>query len=154
MPIDFKMTEVKTTETGSAAVEPAIVKAAELKVEEGEMFLVVRATGKLNKEDYPAFVAEFNQLVREHGKMRVVFDVTGLEGWDAGAIWEEIKFDVKHISDIERLAVIGDKRWHHGMTAFLDPFTPISMRYFHRGEAAEARRWVVDRMERLNRYKG
>ena len=41
--------------------------------------------------------------------------MTGLHGWDAGALWEDIKFDIKHFADIERLAMVGEKKWHrHG----------------------------------------
>jgi len=30
------------------------------------------------------------------------------QGWDAGALLEDVKFDVKHFSDIEWLAFVGD----------------------------------------------
>jgi hypothetical protein len=32
--------------------------------------------------------------------------MTGFHGWEAGALWEDIKFDLKHYADIERLAMI------------------------------------------------
>jgi len=35
--------------------------------------------------------------------------MTGFHGWDAGALWEDIKFDIKHFGDIERLADGRDK---------------------------------------------
>ena len=37
-------------------------------------------------------------------------------GWDAGALWEDIKFDLKHFSDIERVAMVGEKKWQKGMS--------------------------------------
>ena len=40
--------------------------------------------------------------------------MTGFQGWDAGAAWEDLKFDLKHFGDIERLAMVGDKKWQHG----------------------------------------
>jgi hypothetical protein len=40
--------------------------------------------------DYEHFVPEFERLVRQHGKLRVLFDMTGFHGWDAGALWEDM----------------------------------------------------------------
>ena len=37
----------------------------------------------------------------------MLFDMTDFHGWDAGAAWEDIKFDIKHFADIERLAMVG-----------------------------------------------
>ena len=78
--------------------------------------LAVHVTGKLVKADYEQFVPEFERLVRLRGKLRVLFDMTGLHGWTAGAFWEDTKFATHHFSDIERLAVVGEKKWQevHG----------------------------------------
>ena len=114
----------------------------QLNEENGEDFLTVRVTGKLAKSDYEHFVPEFERLVRQHGKLRILFDMTEFHGWDAGALWEDIKFDIKHFGDIERLAMVGDKGWQHGMANFCKPFTKAAVRYFEHAEAAEARNWL------------
>ena len=44
-------------------------------------------------------------------------------GWTAGALWEDIKFDLKHFAHIERLALVGDRKWEAGMAVFCKPFT-------------------------------
>jgi len=72
----------------------------------------------------------------------VLFDIADLQGWDAGVVWEDIKFDIKHFADIERLAMIGDKKWQHGMAMFFKPFTKATIRYFDHAEAPEARKWL------------
>jgi hypothetical protein len=104
--------------------------------------LVIHVSGKLVKTDYDQFVPEFDRLVRQHGKLCVLFDMTGLHGWDAGAMWEDTKFAIKHFADIERLAMVGEKRWQHGMATFCKPFTKASIRYFDHADAAEARNWL------------
>ena len=104
--------------------------------------LVIHVTGKLVKADYAEFVAEFERCLKERGKLRVLFDMTGFYGWDVGAMWEDIKFDVKHFADISRLAMVGEKKWQHGMAEFFRPFTRATTRYFDRTEAAEARNWL------------
>ncbi len=87
-------------------------------------------------------MSEFERLLRLHGKPRMLFDMTGLHGWDAGAAWEDLKFDRKHFGDIERLAMVGDEKWQHGMEAFFRPFTKATTRYFDRADTAAARQWL------------
>ena len=85
---------------------------------------------------------EFERLLQQHGKLRLLFDMTGFHGWDAGALWEDIKFDIKHFADIERLAIVGEKKWQHGMATFCKPFTTATIRYFDHADATEARKWL------------
>ena len=110
--------------------------------ENGGKILVIHLSGKLVKADYPDFVAKFEQLVRQQGQLRVLFDMTDFHGWDVGAAWEDIKFDMKHFADIERLAMVGDKKWQYGMSMFFKPFTKAGTRYFGRADITEARKWL------------
>ena len=113
-----------------------------LSAEDGGKVLVVHVSGKLVAADYAPFVAEFDRLHEQHGKLRVLFDMTGLQGWDAGALWEDTKFGIKHFGDIDRLAMVGEKKWHHAMATFFGPFTKATTRYFDHAEAAAAREWL------------
>jgi hypothetical protein len=103
--------------------------------------LVLQVSGKLVREDYEHFAPEFERLVRQHGKLRVLFDRIGFHGWEAGALWQDIKFDSKHFADIERPAMVGENKWH-GMATFRKPFTAATIRYFDHVNAGEARRWL------------
>jgi len=114
----------------------------QLNEENGGKVLILHTGGKLVEADYEHFVNEFERLIRQHGKLRVLFDMDDFHGWDAGAAWEDIKFDIKHFTDIERLAMVGDKKWQHGMAIFFKPFTKATIRYFDHAEAAEARKWL------------
>ena len=104
--------------------------------------LAIHVSGKLAKTDCEHFVPEFERLVQQHGKLRVLFDMTSFHGREAGALWEDIKFNMKHFADIQRLAMVGDKKWQHGMATFCKPFTNAKIRYFDHPEAAVARKWL------------
>ena len=104
--------------------------------------LEVQVSGKLMHEDYNHFVPMFERLVKQNGKIRVLFEMTDFHGWEGGALWDDIKFDLKHFSDIERLAMVGDKQWEKGMSVFCKPFTTAKIRYFDHAAIAEARAWV------------
>jgi hypothetical protein len=49
--------------------------------ENGGKMLAVHVSGKLIAADYENFVPEFERLVGLHGKLCVLFDMTGLHGW-------------------------------------------------------------------------
>ncbi len=104
--------------------------------------LEVLVNGKLVHQDYQQFVPEFERLVKQHGRIRVLFDMADFHGWKAGALWDDIKFDLKHFSDIERLAMVGDRKWEKGMSVFCKPFTTAEIRYFDRAQAADAHAWL------------
>jgi hypothetical protein len=104
--------------------------------------VVVQASEKLTKTDYEQFVPETERLIKKFGKIRFLFEMHDFHGWEAGAVWEDIKFDLKHFKDIEKLAVVGEKAWEHGMATFCWPFTTAAIKYFDRGQAAEARAWI------------
>ena len=114
----------------------------QLNEENGGKLLDVHVSGKLAKADYEHFVPEFERLLRQHGKLRLLFNMTGFHGWETGALWEDIKFDVKHFADIERLAMAGDKKWEQGMAMFCKPFTRATIRYFDHTDIAGARQWL------------
>ena len=114
----------------------------QLHEEDGGKLLNVHVSGNLTSADYQHFVPEFDRLVGQHSKLRVLFDMTGFHGWDAGALWEDIKFAIKHFADIERIAMVGESTWQHGMATFCKPFTKAAVRYFDQAEAAAARAWL------------
>lgn len=104
--------------------------------------LAIQVNGKLTAADYVYFGPGFERLVQLNGKVRVLFDLAGFQGWEEGALWESIKFDFRHFADIERIAIIGEKTLKEGMTAFHRPFTKATIRFFDHADAAEARDWL------------
>ena len=110
--------------------------------ENGGKIFAVHVSGKLAKADYELFVPEFERLVQQHGKMRMLFDMTDFHGWEASALWEDTKFAMHHFDDIEKIAMVGEKRWQQGMALFCKPFTKATVRYFDHVDAVEARKWL------------
>ncbi|EAQ81730.1 SpoIIAA family protein [Blastopirellula marina] len=104
--------------------------------------LHVKVTGKLTKESYAIFTPKVDQLVQEHGKLRILFEMHDFHGWTAGALWDDIKFDMKHWRDIERLAIVGESKWEQGMATFCKPFTMAKIQYFDHTELDKAKSWV------------
>ncbi len=114
----------------------------QLNEENSGKLLVVHVSGKLVKDDYTELVPAFERLVKQHGKMRLLFDMSDFHGWEASAAWEDFKFGIEHYADIERMAMVGENKWQEAMTVFAKPFTKAEVRYFDHGDAAAARKWL------------
>jgi SpoIIAA-like len=109
---------------------------------DGGKVLEVRVTGKLVHQDYERFVPEFDRLIQQHGKVRLLFEMVDFHGWEPQAAWDDLKLGVRHFKDIERIAMVGHKKWQEWMAGFCRPFTTAKIRYFESGAIEEARRWV------------
>src|SRR4051794_20150213 len=101
----------------------------------GGKILDVKISGKLSKEDYQEFVPRVEKLIKDYGRIRMLVTMHDFHGWELGALWEDIKFDVKHFGDIERLALVGDSKWEAGMAKFCKPFTKAKIEYFDETKA-------------------
>lgn len=104
--------------------------------------LEIQAGGKLTHADYAQFVPAFERLVKQHGKINVLVELVDFHGWDAAALWDEVKFDLKHLSQIKRLALVGNKVWEEGVANFCAPFVSADVRFFDPTQFAEARAWL------------
>lgn len=115
---------------------------ATIKEKKDGKVLEVEVLHKLTADDYKRFVPEFDRLVKQHGKIRVLFEMTDFHGWEAGALWQDIKFDLTHFTKIDRLAIVGDKKWEKGMSKFCIPFTSAKIQYFDHTALDQARTWI------------
>src|SRR5579872_5530093 len=101
--------------------------------------LIVHLSGTLHKQDYTAFTPVVEDAIRRNGKVRMLVEMKDFHGWSVSALWEDIKFDVKHFLHFQRLAMVGDKAWEKGMAVFCKPFTSAEIRYFPFEREVEAR---------------
>ena len=105
--------------------------------------LVLEVQGKLEHADYEALVPRLEAWLEEHGCIRCLVDMRHFRGIEARAIWDELRFDVRHARDIERCAVLGDRRWEAWVTKLSTAlFRSAQVRYFHDGESEAALEWL------------
>ena len=110
--------------------------------------VTVHITGKLTRVDYQQFVPQIERGVQEHGKIRLLVVMDDFAGWDLEAIWQDIQFNAEFFDKIERVAMVGEKRWQEGMAVFCKPFTAAEIRYFEREQLPEAHAWIEESSER------
>ena len=89
----------------------------ELLPQTSDKVLAFKMSGKLHDEDYKQFVPLVDASIAKQGKVRLLAQFHDFHGWDLHALWDDIKFSTTHCAKIERIAMVGDKKWERWMAA-------------------------------------
>lgn len=106
--------------------------------------LEVHLTGKLLRGDFLEFIPAAERAIAQWGKFGIMVVMRNFEGCEVSALWEDIKWDARHYNDVERVALIGEKKWQAGMSKFCQPFSGAEIRYFDVRDLEQARHWVEE----------
>jgi hypothetical protein len=87
-------------------------------------------------------VPRLEQWMEERGKLRLLVLMHDFHGWDAGGLWADLKFDLHHFGDFDRIAFVGETKWQQYMIPFCRPFTGARIHYFNPGDIEKARAWL------------
>jgi hypothetical protein len=101
-----------------------------------------KMSGKLHDEDYKTFVPLIDAAVAKEGKVRLFAQFEDFHGWDLHALWDDIQFATTHCTKIDRIALVGDRKWEEWMAKVCKPFTLAKIRYFDASEAEAAWTWL------------
>jgi len=107
-------------------------------------YVEIKLSGKLVAEDYHDFMPVIETLIQHHGPLHMLVELHDFHGWSMGALWEDMKFDVKHFKDFQFLAIVGDSKWEEGMAMFCKPFTSAKIKYFDVSEMEAAKTWIAE----------
>lgn len=105
----------------------------------------LHVSGTLSHEDYEIFGPDIEKQIQKHGRIRVLLELDDFHGWTARALWDDIKFDIQHFRDIERIAMVGDQTWEKWMALFVSPFTAATVKYFDASEMDAAWEWISEK---------
>lgn len=109
--------------------------------EEGDgAYLVAVATGRLTEQDYRGLVPRLHEANDRQGGLRLLILLRDFEGWTPKALIEDLRFDLRHRRDFERVVIVGERQWEEIGTRIAAPFFSGSMRFFE--DEAEARVWL------------
>jgi len=110
-----------------------------------ENYLVCRVSGRLTEADCHAAVPEIeNELLLRDDPLRLMIVLEDFRGMDMAALWEDLKFDIRHGSDLGRIAVLGESKLEEWGTALSKPFFGSEVRYFDLKDRPAARAWLSE----------
>jgi len=110
-----------------------------------EQVLAFVCKGRVTRADYDAVLvpAVINAL-KSHDKVRLYYETAAdFVGIDPGAIWEDFKVGMEHLSRWERVAVVTDIEWIKQTMRFFSFLMPGAMKSFPSSQTAEAHAWII-----------
>lgn len=106
----------------------------------------IAAHGLVTRQDYiDVLVPAVEQVLKRHDKVRVYYQTADdFTGFDAGAMWEDTKLGITHLTSWDRAAVVTDVAWIRHAVEVFRVLMPATVRVFTTAEAAEARAWIAE----------
>jgi hypothetical protein len=101
--------------------------------------------GRVTKQDYDTVLVPAAQAaLKSRGRVRIYYETAAdFAGIEPGAVWEDFKIGMEHLTRWERMAVVTDVDWIKHTIRFFSFLMPGELKIFPRAEAAQARAWVV-----------
>lgn len=107
-----------------------------------EFFVTLVAKGKLTHQDYEVMTPVLESALAEirHPSVNVIADMRELEGFEARAAWDDMRFGLKHNNEFKRIAIVGNAHWQELMAKVGSWFISGDIEYFETYE--DALNWV------------
>jgi hypothetical protein len=98
-----------------------------------EMFLSLKAVGKLTHADYELITPMIDAALGEvkHPEVNVLVDGTELEGWELRVAWDDLKLGLKHNNEFKKIAIYGNKNWQEIIAKIGAWFSSGEVKYFN-----------------------
>lgn len=101
----------------------------------------------LTEDDYEGFVSDLRSELEAHTTTRLVLDIEDVDGWSPEDRWENLTLDIRHVQDLDKVAVIGDDVWEplQDKIEFLFPMSQIQT--YESEDREEALAWIRGGMD-------
>ncbi len=104
--------------------------------------LAYRLSGKVTDDEVEEIKRELSQVVDTRGKARLLVELGDLAAPEPSAVWEDLKATPTYVKDVERFAIVGDRRWHEWAAALSDKLTAADSEFFESARLDEAWDWI------------
>ena len=110
--------------------------------EANDDLVAFRISADVDKNDYDVMLPVLEDKIRQHGKIKVYAELMNVETYTLKALWKEIKFDLKHLNDFSKAAIVGDAPWMNMVATMAKPFTTAEVKHFDFEHRSDAWAWI------------
>ena len=101
-------------------------------------------SGELHSNDYrDVLLPAVEAAVRQGDKVRVVLLFESFDGMSGGALWQDLKMGIEHLTHWKRIALVTDIDWMKQLTALFGWMTPGELKVFPVAERETAIAWAA-----------
>lgn len=102
-----------------------------------------RIGGEVTRDEYRQITRQIEDALEEYGTpICLLIEVRELEGIDAGALWEDLRFAVRHWHDIQALALVGETSDLGRLAQLGGAIAPVEVRQFEPQAVHDAWEWI------------
>ena len=102
------------------------------------------AKGKIHASDYTDVLLPAITGVLDSGEdIRIVLVFETFDGLSGGALWQDMKMGVEHLTRWKRIALVTDIEWMSNVAAMFGWMTPGEMKRFSLADRSEAISWAA-----------
>ncbi len=104
------------------------------------------AKGMVTANDYESvIIPAVEELFSHQGKIRFLYHLgEDFTGFQAAAMWDDLKLGLKHFTGWEKMAIVSDIEWIRTAIKIFGLGIPGHVRVFHNSELAEATQWISE----------
>jgi len=100
----------------------------------------VEFSDTLKEEDYDLLDSTLADHLQQHTTTRAIFVINDVTDWTPEEKWEDLAFDIRHLKDLDKVAVVGDDLWETWLDK-MDELFPMSQIQTYE-DRAEALDWL------------
>lgn len=106
--------------------------------------MIARVSGKMAYSELVALQRSAAEIIRRRGKVRILVIAENFLGWEKDGKWDEDSFQVENDPYIERMAIVGEKKWEELALLFVARgLRSFPIEYFQPVDLARARAWLA-----------
>lgn len=114
-------------------------------IDNTENILTARISGTLSHPKLAALQQAASEIINKQGKARLLVVAENFQGWQRGGDWGDLSFQLEHDAHIEKMAIVGDKKWEDLALVFASKgFRSFPIEYFATADLAKARAWLAE----------
>lgn len=108
-----------------------------------DQVVAMTINGKIETADFAQIADAVEEVLKTRKKVRLLVEIERLDGISLDALMEDLRFALRHSRDVERKAVVSDKRWHETLARLSNKLFPgIEIRHFSTDQRDQALEWV------------
>jgi hypothetical protein len=104
----------------------------------------VDISGRVREDEFRSVQRAAAAEIRRGGRLRLLIMLNDFAGWDNDA-GRDLGFYIRHGSDVERIAIVGEERWRSEALMFAGAgLRKAPVAYFKPRDALQAASWLAE----------
>lgn len=106
-----------------------------------------RLEDTLTEDDYDVLDSELSHELEAHTTTRVFFEIDDVDGWEPEDEWESLAFDIRHVQEVDKVAIVGDDAWERLVDKIELLFPASQIQSYDSEDREEALEWIRGEMD-------